>query len=191
MAENDALSSFDFSKVTGGGLFVKFEPGKPLTLRVLTVDPVVTNESYEDRKTGEPVVTTKFSFVVYNFTEQKAQIWKATGNTAKQIGALHTDPDFGADIRKIDVKVTAPAKGEIKAYDIQVLPKTNELTTEQIKECAAIKLDEKIEGGQRMSFYNPDEYNAKAKVKAEVEERMDVVIDEVPDEPINLDDIPF
>lgn len=155
MSEEDALSKFDFSKVTGGGMFVKFEPGRSLVLRVLTVDPVVKNESYEDKRTGETVLSTKFNFVVYNWTDEKAQIWSATANTAKQIGALHKDEDFGADIRKIDVKITAPEKGQIKAYDIQVLPTAKALLNDQIKECAAIKLEEKVEGGQRMSFYDP------------------------------------
>jgi len=189
MAENDALSSFDFSKVTGGGLFVKWVPGESQTLRVLTVDPVVTNESYEDRKTGDQIVSTKFSFIVYNWTEEKAQILKATPNMAKQIGDLHNDEDFGANIRKIDLKITPPNKGEIKAYEIQVLPAPKEMTNEQIKECQAIDLDEKVENGGRMSMYDPAKktpgYNA-AKAKA-----AELRGEDIEDDPINLDDIPF
>lgn len=184
---SDPLSNFDFSSFGGSGLFVKFPPGEPLTLRVLTTDPMVTTESYEDKRTGETIVGTKFSFIVYNLTEDKAQIWKATPKTASKIGELHVDEDFGADIRKIDLKVTAPNKGEIKAYDIQVLPKTRELTNAQVEEARAIDLDEKIKDGQRMSFYKPGEKKLPAK---QVETEIDDVA-EVNDEPINLDDIPF
>lgn len=203
--QQDALSQFDFSKVTSGGLFLKWKPGVSQTLRVLTVDPVVTNESFEDRKTGEEVVSTKFSFVVYNWTEKKAQILKATANMAKQIGDLHADEDFGANIQKVDLKITPPEKGEIKAYEIQVLPKANDLIYDIIKECQAIDLDEKVENGQRMSFYDPDAKSGYEKAKEvrdtlpgpvapEPGEALDKpfnVTEEDLQKPINLDDIPF
>lgn len=201
MSETDALSTFDFSKVTGGGLFVKFTPGESLTLRILTVDPIVANESYEDKRTGETIVGTKFSFVVYNWTEGKAQILKTTPNTAKRIGELHVDPDFGANIRKVDLKITAPNKGEIKAYEIQVLPTAKELTQSQIKECAAIKLEERVEG-DRMSFYKPPSVESgyeqakatAAALKGEEESEAEIdslVKSELGGEAINLDNIPF
>ena len=204
MAEKDALSTFDFSKVTGGGLFVKFTPGESLTLRVLTTDPIVANESYEDKRTNETIVGTKFSFIVYNWTEGRAQIWKATPNTAKRLGELHIDPDFGANIRKVDIKVTAPEKGEIKAYEIQVLPTAKTLTNEMITEAQAIKLEEKVEG-DRMSLYEPTASSGYEQAKAarealqgpdEIDEETeaqidDKVIDDIGDGPINLDDIPF
>lgn len=200
MAQADALSKFDFSKVTGGGLFVKFTPGESLTLRILTVDPIVTDESYEDKRTGETVVGTKFSFVVYNWTEAKAQILKATPNTAKRIGELHTDEDFGADIRQVDLKITAPNKGEIKAYEIQVLPNAKDLTQAQIKECAAIKLEDRVDGS-RMSFYEPTAQSGYEQAKATAaalrgEEESEAEIDslvktELGGEPIDLDSIPF
>ncbi len=190
MAGSDALSSFDWSTVSESGIFVKFKPGEPMVLRVLTTDPVVTNESYDDKRTGETIVTTKFSFVVYNWTEKKAQIWKATGKTAKTIGELHVDPDFGANIKNVDLKVTPPEKGEIKAYEIQVLPTPKQLTMAQIDEARAINLDEKVKDGQRMSFYDPK----KAKGAALDETVPDEVIEDIEDiggEPISLSDIPF
>jgi len=193
MAETDALSKFDFSKVTGGGLFLKFVPGEPVVVRVLTVDPIVANESYEDKRTGETIVGTKFSFVVYNWTDEKAQILKATPNTAKRIGELHTDPDFGADIRKVDLKITPPEKGEIKAYLIEVLPNAKDLTNKIVQECAAIKLEDKVDG-DRMSFYKPLEASdgyEKAKATARAIKGEDEVVEDIGDEPMNLDDIPF
>lgn len=191
MSDSDALSKFDFSKVTGGGLFLKFTPGEPIVIRVLTVDPIVTSESFEDKRTNETVVQTKFSFIVYNWTEEKAQILKATPNMAKQIGELHTDPDFGANIRKVDLKITPPNKGEIKAYDIQVLPKAREMTSAQVEECQNINLDEKVDG-QRMSFYEPIATAAKA--EEDREEHTPGVADAIVEDlggDINLDDIPF
>jgi len=180
----DALSKFDFSKVTGGGLFVKFVADRSITIRVLTVDPVVVNEQYEDKETGDISLTTKFAFIIYNFTDDKAQILKASPNMASNISKLHTDEDFGADIRKLDIKITPTGEKLQRRYDIQVLPKANTLTNEQIKECKAIDLDAKVENGQRMSFYKPIEEKV-------IEDEGEVDVDLEEETPIDLNDIPF
>lgn len=185
MSEQDALSKFDFSSFGGSGLFLKFEAGRPVTLRILTVDPVVQNQEYEDATTGEITLTTKFCFVVYNFTDEKAQILSATPTMARKIGELHVDPEFGADIKKIDIRISPTGEKLTRRYDIQVLPKARELTNPQIEEAREIKFDEKVKDGQRMSFYDP----AKAEPKKKEE---DIVIEDIDiDEPINLNDIPF
>lgn len=197
MSETDALSKFDFSKVTGGGLYLKFKAGEPVTLRVLTVDPIVSTEEYRNPDTDEvESVSTKFSFVVYNFTEGKAQILKATPTIAKEIGRLHTDSVFGANIRKIDIRITPTGEKLLRRYAVDVLPNANTLTRAQVEECKAINLDEKVEG-DRMSFYEKpsdgtatrslgDEYRAKTTEPTE-----DTVVEDIGDEPINLNDIPF
>lgn len=189
MSEVDALKGFDWNKVTGDGLFVKFEAGKPLTLRVLTVDPVVNTNEFKDQVTGEITLTTKFNFVVYNFTLEKAQVLSATPNMAKKIGELHLDSDFGSDIRKIDIKITPTGEKLMRRYDIQVLPMAKDLTNDMIKECSAIKLDEKIKDGYRMSMYDPEKRN-KNDLDLAPEEK-EAIIETIEDEPINLDDIPF
>lgn len=207
MSETDALSTFDFNKVTKGGLYLKFEANKPLTLRILTTNPVVFTSVYTDKNTGEETVSTKFAFVVYNFTEDKAQILQASPNMAKKITDLHLDPDFGANIKNIDIKITPTGEKLERRYDIQVLPKTNTLTKEQVEACKAIDLDNKVDG-DRLSIYDPEKYvpstgdeeearsgyeAAKAKsdsLKPGADK--DIVIEDIPDEePINLEDIPF
>lgn len=199
MAEADALSKFDFGQVGGSSLFLKFKAGEPVTLRVLTVDPVVSIEEYRNQQTDEvESVSTKFSFVVYNFTAGKAQILKCTPTVARKIGELHTDPDFGANIRKVDIKITPTGEKLERRYDVQVLPKTNELTPAMIKEAQAIKLDDRVEG-DRMSIYKPptielegDGYqHARNMANIIKGAEPDTVIEDIGDEPINLDAIPF
>lgn len=182
MSETDALSTFDFSKVGGGSLFLKFEAGKPVTLRVLTVDPVVTTKEFENTD-GEVNISTQFHFIVYNFTAEKAQILSASPSVARKIGELHVDEDFGSDIRKIDIKISPTGEKLQRKYDIQVLPQTKTLSNEQIKECAAIKLDEVVKNGSRMSIYKPE--GTKPKVTD------DIVTEDMPDEEIDLSLIPF
>ena len=193
MSEQDSLSTFDWGKVTGGGLYIKFEAGKPLTLRILTTDPVVSNDVYEDKETGEETITTKFAFICYNFTDKKAQILKATPNMARKIGELHVDPDFGANIKSIDIKISPTGEKLLRRYDIQVLPKTNTLTNEQIKEAQAIKLDEQIKDGERMHMYDPDKKTGldKAREVAESLRPEEDTATAFEDEELDISSIPF
>lgn len=207
---SDALASFDFNQVSGGGnIYLKFEAGKPLYLRVLTTDPLVYMDKFGN---------TRFAFIVYNFTEGCAQILQATPSVAKRIGEIHVDEDFGADIKKVDIKITPTGAGLERRYSIDVLPKAETLTNAQITEARGIDLEERISKNatlaQRMSFYDQEKFNNarkhfedegeaeeaarsgydQAKAQADAlrpDEELDEVIDVNTDEPINLDDIPF
>lgn len=171
-------------------MFLKFKANEPVTLRVLTVDPVVSNEEYRNKDTDEvESVTTKFAFIVYNWTDEKAQILKATPTIARKISELHKDPDFGANIRKVDIKITPTGEMLERRYDIQVLPTAKTLTNDMVKEAQAINLDEKVDG-DRMSLVGGPGYE-KAKATASALKGEDMVADVNPDEEINLDDIPF
>lgn len=203
MSGKDPLSDFDFSKVTGGGSYLKFKPGEPVTVRVLTTNPIVFTSEFEDKKTGEIVLNTKFAWIVYNFTDQAAQVMQTTPNLAKKLGELHKDPDFNEDIKKLDLKISPPEAGVIKAYEVQVLPTAKTLNAAQVKEAQALDLDSMYEekNGQRMSAYEPaastdgvDRTSGYEKAKAAADEikAKDTVVDDFdPNEEINLENIPF
>lgn len=142
--ETDALKDFKFKDAAGSDLFVSIKEGEPQKLRVLTLDPVVHIDKFAN---------TRYGFVVYNYTQSKAQILDKGASIAKQISDLHQDDDYG-DINKIDIKISATGEGKDTRYSVNVLPKTETLTTDQIKECAALKLDEIIKNGTRMSALN-------------------------------------
>jgi hypothetical protein len=184
MPDNDALKEFKFPK--GKGLFVTFEDGDEFKLRVLTTDPVVSTKEFVGAD-GEINLSTKFGFIVYNFTLGRAQILNAGATITKEIQRLHQDEEWGANIKNMDIKISAAGQGLKRKYTVTPLPKPEQLTAEQINECKAVDLDGKIENGQRMSFYKPDEEKV-----IQVEDKLDEVA-EVDDgsEPISLDDIPF
>lgn len=186
MSEADALSKFEFPK--GKGLFVTFSDGDEYKVRVLTTDPVVSTSEYENAKTGEVTVSTKFAFIVYNFTLSRAQILNAGATITKEIQRLHQDEEWGANIKKMDIKISAEGEQLGRKYTITPVPKPETLTMDQIKECRAINLEEKIENGQRMSLYDPNQVPTTT-VEEPVKDK--VVEDEDEEEPINLDDIPF
>lgn len=192
MAESDALSQFDFSKVTKGGLFLKWEAGKPVVLRVLTTDPIVSTQEFESKQTGEVSVSTRFAFIVYNFTDNKAQILQASPAMARKIGELHVDPEFGANIKSIDIRISPTGEGLERRYDTQVLPKARDLTNAMIKEAKAIDLDEKVEG-DRMSLYDPDKksgYDQAKEARANLTSA-GLTDDSEEEELLGIDDIPF
>lgn len=157
MAEKDSLNADSFNRVIGSGTFVKFRADVPLTLRVLTTDPVISETEFTDKKTGEINISTRFAFIVYNFTEEKAQILQASPAMARKLGEYHNDQDFGGNIRKIDIKITPTGEGLERRYDLQILPKPRDLTQEMIDEARAIDLDNLVKNSRgRMSGYNQD-----------------------------------
>lgn len=190
MSDKDPLASFDFDDVIPAGLYLKWEAGVPYKLRVLTVDPVVFTNTFKDPKTGEEgEPSTKFAFIVYNFTKDKAQILQSTPAMARKISEIHKDPDFGSDIKKIDLKVTPTGEKLERRYDIQVLPTSEMMTNEQVLAARKIDLDAEISKNngftQRMSLFNPTSIAQKSPDFVP-----DIVV-EPSDEPINLEDIPF
>lgn len=229
MAEKDSLNADSFNRVIGSGPFLKFRADVPLTLRILTTDPVISETEFTDKKTGEITLSTRFAFIVYNFTEEKAQILQASPAMARKFGEYHNDPDFGSNIRKIDIKITPTGEGLERRYDIQILPKPRTLTQEMVEEAQALDIDNMIKNSKgRMSGYNQDmsgspvgssgsgyasakkkadELKAKkeqpvndeaaaaeaeaARADKEAAENPDPVIEDIGEEPPNLDDIPF
>lgn len=196
MAEQDAFSSFDMDQFQKPSIYLKWEAGKALVLRVLTVDPVLYSSEFTDKKTQELVIATKFAFIVYNFTAKKAQVMQTTPNLAKKLQELHVDPDFGANIRQVDLKITPPAPGVIAAYEVQVLPKAQEMSNEQVTECMKIDLDKLFsdKGGMRMTAYDPKKLKGATPndgVSVTSDDSTDTTDTKIDDTPINLDDIPF
>lgn len=193
MPENDALKTYQFPK--GKGLFTTFEDGDEFKVRVLTTDPVVSETEFT-APNGEINLSTKFAFIIWNFTLDKAQILNAGAQIAKAIQKFHQDEDFGANIKQVDLKISAEGSNLSRKYTVTVLPKAEVLTNEQIKACQAIDLDEKVENGQRMSFYKPDVPVIKVEEPAHTPGVADADPESVEDiidsgEPINLDGIPF
>lgn len=127
----DALSTYEPKSV---GKFLKFESGKPVKLRVLTLDPLVAQDKWGG---------TKYSFLVYNWTEDRAQIWSTTPGNLKRLTAIHRDEDLDP-LNKVDIKVTANGEMLERRYDIQVMPKSNTLTKAHIEAVTALELEREI-----------------------------------------------
>lgn len=211
MAEQDSLSGFDFNKVSKPGKFLKWEAGKPVTVRVLTKDPVVQERTFTDKKTDEINISTKFCFIVWNFTDEKAQILSAGPSMAKTFQRIANDPDFGSNLQKCDIKISPEGEMLDRVYDINVLRHSGsekQITAAMVAEAKELDLDNDVTEGNkgRLSQYEPNGVKPGKKATAASEgtdslpeddedqtppANQDVVIEDIGDEPINLDDIPF
>lgn len=191
MSETDSLSKFDFNKVSKPGKFLKWEAGKPVTVRILTKDPVIQERTFEgDNETN---ISTKFCFIVWNFTDEKAQILSAGAKMAKTFQRVALDEDFGANLQKCDIKVSPEGEKLQRTYDINVIRHSgNEkpLTQAMISEAKEIDLDKDIQDNKgRLSSWEPvTETFAKSEDKPFVPDK---VIEDIGDELIDLSEIPF
>lgn len=137
----DGLKNLKFSE--GVSDWIKFKADNPVKLRILGVNPVISDNSYTDDKTGEVSFSTKYAFAVWNYTEERAMILNATPSIARTIQKLHNDPDYGEDITKVDIKVEPTGEMLERRYAVNVLPKAQKLTEDQEK--AVFELDEKLD----------------------------------------------
>lgn len=208
MAEQDSLSNFDFNRVSKPGKFLKFEAGKPVTVRVLTKDPIVQERVYEGD--GETRIDTKFCFIVWNFTHERAQIMTVGPSIAKTLQSIANDEDFGSNLQQCDIKISPEGEKLKRTYTVNVIRHSGnekQLTAKMVEEARALNLDEDITDGNRgrLSEYNPEgvQPNKSVKQGSDIDQTPkydnndqsqrvpDQVFEDIGDEPINLDDIPF
>lgn len=194
MPEPDSLSDFDFNKIRKPGKFVKFEAGRPLTLRILTKDPVVQEREYTNKVTGEVNLSTKFCFLVWNFTDERAQILAATGKMAETFKRIGLDEDFGKNLQACDIKISPEGEMLERVYDINVLRHSGSeksITEGMIAQAKDIDLDKEVEDNKgRLSEWEPKP-KAIEPTEAPEPKQPDEVVDVDLDKPVNLDEIPF
>lgn len=166
--------------------FIKFKADSPVKLRVLSVNPLIHDNTYTDTKTGEVTVSTKYAFAVWNYTSDRAMILDATPSIAQNIHRLHTDEDYGEDVTKLDIKIEPTGEMLERRYAINVLPSPQTLSTAQVK--AVNELDDKLPSVIKNGI-RAEEYNSGKRPKQELDEIAPMPSDE--DAPIDLDDVPY
>lgn len=182
MAEENALKNAKF----GGGLYLKDFPAK---IRVLTRDPMVYTDSFAG---------TKYVFAVYNLDEDKVQILDKGPGFAKRFQEIDSDPDFGEDIRHIDVKIKTNGKSGMDIrYNIDPVGSPSDLTKEQVAKI----MEEGFDLAEKVQKNNPNamrlsEINGGAKLPPADEvkpsdTKPDVVVEDIPEGEVNLSEIPF
>ena len=139
MSQIDALASW--KDVKSSGLYLKLKSDEPVVIRVMTLDPIVSKDKWGN---------TKYSFVVYNWTEGRAQILQKPKSVLSEFTKIHTDDDYPS-INKVDIKLSSTGEMLETRYSVMPLPKARELTNDLVRECQKIDLAEIIPEGIRLS----------------------------------------
>lgn len=204
----DSLKDYQPKEST---VYLKFRDGDEVKLRVLTLDPLVSEKVWPN---APDQIDVKYAFVVWNWNENKAQVLQVGPGLLNRFTRIHRDDDF-EPLNKLDIKITATGEMLERRYEVQVLPKAQELSPGMVKEASGLKLEELISDSKgRLSEFtdNPDDLpsvdvnddlsgyaKAKAtarKIDGKTEEETEAEIDELVsaelgDEEIDLSAIPF
>lgn len=194
---SDALSTFK----PKSGPYLKFNDGDEIKLRVLTLDPLVTEKTFTDKNTGDVTISTKYAFVVYNWSEERAQVMEVGPGLLNRFVKIHQDQDL-PELNKADIKVSATGEMLARRYDVVVLPTSKDMPQEAIKQAASLKLEELVSDskGRLSQLSNPDELPVTQvedekslgdEFRNKHKDTPDNVVTDIGDEPVNLDDIPF
>lgn len=192
----------------GGGLYLKIADGETVKLRMASEPAIFETESERDDPdnpgTKKTVISTRYGWVVFNQDSKTAQILQQSATFFKNLAALAQDEEWG-DPTGYDIKVSR--KGTELETKYTIVPSTNRepLDSEARDAVKAIDLLDKLKASpfsQRVMWLSDyDKMAAKDKTTtAEPEPKAtpskpvkkdDVVIEDIGDEPVNLDDIPF
>lgn len=198
----DSIRDFNPPSDGGGGKYLKFEDGDSTKVRLFSL-PVIYQNLYKGPDGDK--LSTQFAFVVWNFDASCAQIWQTNGATyAQQIKPLlnPVDDTDEADWRKFDVRITRTGVKAQTRYNIKAGTKVYDLERDEIDACNEIDIIALIDKSPNTSqvMWLTEWRELEAKGKLEDKKTIDKTVrdmsghvqeDNLGDEPINLDDIPF
>ena len=212
MTDIEKIKGFQ-PKSEGSGLYLKLADGEEVKVRLMSLPVIFENEF----KMGEEVsLSTRFGFIIWNHDFNKAQVWVTNAATyGQQISPLLDDDEYG-DWREYDVKIKRTGEKAQTRYHIRPGVKRYELSEEQKKACDNLdlitlikksdsaskvmwlseyrELEEKAESGDISGIEKARATSQRIKNKpsaVSANEGEDVVVEDIGDEPINMDDIPF
>lgn len=180
----------------GGGLFLKLQDGQTVKVRLMS-DTVYFDNEYKGN------LSSRLAWVIWNYEENKAQIWATNGATYNSIKDLVLDDEYG-DPSQYDIKITRTGVEQQTRYSVRPGTKREALPEEWAKQCEALNPIEIIDKSPNASHVMWLEEHREEKEQPETPQsgyekaqaaaaklRGDEQDDELGDEPINLDDIPF
>lgn len=182
---------------SAGGKYLKLEDGVTYRLRLIS-EPVVFDSIFDEGGPKE-AISTKYAWVVWNVEEDVAQVLQLPVTGYRGVAAIGADDDYGDPAENTyDIKVTRTGTGKETKYTVLAGPakgEPSEETEQELKDFDLIEAVGASPSAQRIQWLR-DALSGKpapekAPAKATAKPKKDVVIEDVGDEPINLDDIPF
>lgn len=194
-------------KSEGSGLYLKLEDNETVKIRIVS-EPAIYETEYKDKATGEVRISTRYAWIVWNQETKTPQIMQQSATFFRSIANLAQDDEYGDPVG-YDIKITRNGTGTDTTY--AVVPSANrDILDDGAKEAIeSIDLIEKLKASPYsqninwLSDFDPTPKPVAPKPVAQPtrsilgkttpakEKKDDVVIEDIGDEPVNLDDIPF
>lgn len=128
-----------------GGLFLKLEEGDAVKIRIAS-QPYIFNNEYKGQ------VSTRYAWVVYNYDQERAQIFHQGVTGYRTIANLASDPDWG-DPSGFDVRVSRHGLGTDTKYNITPLPSKADLDDKQTSAVNEVDLPKHVSGAILLSEF--------------------------------------
>lgn len=168
-----------FSGLSGGGsnTYLRLKDGDNIKVRIFGT-PVVFQNDYNGQ------ISTKFAYVVWNYQEEKAQVFQFGKKIAGYLDDLADNEDWG-DVTSYDIRVGRTGSGlNDTEYSVQPSPKSEPLTEAQLTELKDLNLTILIPGAidveDAKNGATPKAPVAKDVPLTEIDETNDVDLSEIP-----------
>ncbi len=147
-------SIYQTHKPAGGsdGLFLDLKDGDRAKIRVAS-EPAISSNQYKDPDTGEVTLSTRYSWVVWNRDEKKAQVLSKGASVFKQFAALVDD---WGDADNYDCTLKRDGQMLATRWTITPSPKSVDLTKEEQAECDKVDLLKVTKGQWLKDFAQED-----------------------------------
>ena len=151
----DAVNPYkEYKPPESTGQYFKFKNNEEAMVRLLTPEPYVYESRFDDPKTKEVSVSTKYSWLIWNFAAKAEQILTLPVTGYKEIAKFGADPEFG-DLRMRNLKIKRTGEGFDTRYVVVASPNTSELATadpDSVGQIGQINLLGKLQGDEKVQF---------------------------------------
>lgn len=189
-------------KTEGGGLYLKLEDGETARIRIVS-EPVIFQSSFQ-QPDGTEKLSTRYAWLVWNVDAGVPQVLQQSATFFKNIANLAQDEDYG-DPTQYDIKVRREGTGTDTIYHITASPKPYPIAQEwkdEINKLDLVELIEKSPSASRVMWLADFESGTEQTPKTGLEKaravadslkggKKDEATEDIGDQPVNLDDIPF
>lgn len=152
MPENNPYKTYTAPETTGQ--YFKFKPNTEHRLRLVSPEPYVFESQFTDPKTKEVSISTKYSWVVWNFELGAEQILTLPVTGYKEIAKFGANEEFG-DLRQRNITIMRTGEGFDTRYVVVVSPNITVLAENDprsIGEIGKIDLLAKLKADDKIQF---------------------------------------
>lgn len=166
-----------------GGVYLKFEDGEPVRVRIAS-EPVIFDSEYKGN------ISTRYSWIVWNYDLEKAQVMTLPVTGYRMIAELAADEEDWGDPTTYNLKVKRTGTGKETQYSVNPSQAKGDLDENAQNEIKGLNLLDLV--GATPSASKIQWLSDVIEVgRKDTAPKKDVIVEDIGDEPINLDDIPF